>query len=147
MSAGRAAGIPAPVPVGVGVLVTALGGALGALVRWALTETFPTATGHFPWAVLVVNVVGSGLLALLPRVPAVARRAWLPLFLGTGVLGGFTTMSAASTDTFSLLDHGEPVLALAYCLGTLGAALAAVLLVEQLTGAGRPGPAGGEGGA
>jgi CrcB protein len=129
MSAGRGAGVPAVV----GIPATGTGGALGALARWAVTESFPTHPGHFPWAVLAVNVVGAGLLALLPRAPWVARRTWLPLFLGTGVLGGFTTMSAASTDTFVLLDRGETALALAYCLGTLGAALAAVLLVERVT--------------
>lgn len=128
MSADRGAGVP----VAVGMLATGAGGALGALARWSLTGWFPTHAGHFPWTVLVVNVVGSGLLALLPRLPVVARRAWLPLFLGTGVLGGFTTMSAASTDTFVLLDRGDTWLALAYCLGTLGAALAAVLLVERV---------------
>jgi fluoride exporter len=137
MSAGRGAGVPVVVPVVVGVLATGAGGALGAVARWSLTESFPTHAGHFPWTVLLVNVVGSGLLALLSLLPVVARRAWLALFLGTGVLGGFTTMSVASTDTFVLLDRGETVLALAYCLGTLAAALAAVLLVERVAGPAR----------
>ena len=42
-------------------------------------------------------------------------------------------MSAASTDTFVLIDHGATALGLAYCLGTLAAALLAVLLVDRLT--------------
>jgi CrcB protein len=82
---------------------------------------------------LAINVVGSALLAALPLVPAVRARVWLPLFLGTGVLGGFTTMSAASTDTFSLLERGEIALAVAYCLGTLVAALVAVMAVDRFT--------------
>ena len=81
----------------------------------------------------LINVVGSGALAAVPLLPAVRRRPWLPLFLGTGVLGGFTTMSAASVDTFALLDRGDVGLGLAYCLGTLGAALLAVVVVGQLT--------------
>lgn len=118
--------------LGAGVLATSLGGALGALLRWLLTETFPAATGHFPWTVLLINVAGSGLLALLRRLEPVARRPWLALFLGTGVLGGFTTMSAASVDTFALLDRGESEMAVAYCAGTLAAALAAVLLLDRV---------------
>jgi CrcB protein len=118
--------------VRVGVVATAAGGAIGAVARWALTESFPVAGGRFPWTVFVINVVGSALLAALPVLPVVRRRAWVPLFLGTGVLGGFTTMSAASTDTFTLLDHGHTGLALAYFVGTLAAALLAVAVVGRL---------------
>ena len=42
-------------------------------------------------------------------------------------------MSAASTETFVLIDHGATALGLAYCLGTLGASLLAVLLVDRIT--------------
>jgi CrcB protein len=118
--------------VGVALLATATGGAVGAVLRWSLTSTFPVAAGHFPWTVLGINVLGSGLLACLPLLTAVRKRPWLLLLLSTGLLGGFTTMSAASADTFALLDHGDTWLALAYCLGTLGAAVLAVTLVERL---------------
>jgi CrcB protein len=118
---------------GLGALAVSVGGALGAVARWALETAFPAATGHFPWTTLVINVVGSGLLAGLPLLPAARRRAWLGLLLGTGVLGGFTTMSTASVETFVLLDEHHVVLALIYCLGTLAAALAAVLVVDRLT--------------
>lgn len=108
-----------------------LGGALGALARWGLTDAFPVPTGQFPWVVLLINVTGSALLAALPLLPAARRVPWVAVLLGTGVLGGYTTMSAASVDTFTLLDAGRPVLALSYSLGTLAAALLAVSLVER----------------
>lgn len=133
MTDGTTASVGPPPGVGVGVLATAAGGALGAVARWSLTSAFPVTVGHFPWPVFLINVVGSGLLAVLPVLSAVRRRPWLPLFLGTGVLGGFTTMSAASTDTFRLLDGGHVGLGLAYCLGTLAAALLAVLAVDRLS--------------
>ncbi len=126
-------GGPASPSLGTGVVAVGLGGALGAVARWSLTSAFPVATGHFPWTVFVINVVGSALLAALPLIGAVRRQPWLPLFLGTGVLGGFTTMSAASVDTFTLFDRGETGLALAYCVGTLAAALLAVLAVDRLS--------------
>jgi fluoride ion exporter CrcB/FEX len=42
-------------------------------------------------------------------------------------------MSAASMDTFLLLDRGQVAMAFAYCLGTLAAALLAVLAVDRLS--------------
>lgn len=131
MSQGAAA--PARPPLGVGVLATSIGGALGAVARWSLTEALPAAAGHFPWTVFAINAVGAGLLAGLPTLAFVRSSPWLPLFLGTGVLGGFTTMSAASAETFLLIDGGHLALGLAYCLGTLLAALAAVAVVDRLT--------------
>jgi len=117
----------------VGSAVTALGGALGATIRWALESASPVAEGHFPWVTFAINVVGSALLAALPLLPAARRHAWVGLLLGTGVLGGFTTMSTASVETFALLAHDHLALAAAYCLGTLGVALAAVVAVDRLT--------------
>jgi CrcB protein len=132
MTEGTPAAAPGP-SVLVGVLATGVGGAAGALARWSLTSAFPIEPDRFPWTTFVINVVGAGLLAALPLLAAVHRRPWLAVLLGTGVLGGFTTMSAASAETFALLDHGHVVLGLAYCLGTLAAALVVVLACERLT--------------
>ncbi len=131
MSAGAAAS--PQVRLGTGVLATAVGGALGAAARWSLTDLFPVVAGHFPWPVFAINVLGAALLAGLPLLAFVRDRSWLAVFLGTGVLGGFTTMSAASTDTFALLDGGHVASGLAYCLGTLLAAVAVVRAVDLLT--------------
>jgi fluoride ion exporter CrcB/FEX len=49
------------------------------------------------------------------------------------MLGGFTTMSSSSAETFDMLDRGDTGLGLAYCVGTLCATLEAVLLVDRLT--------------
>jgi fluoride exporter len=55
------------------------------------------------------------------------------VFLGTGILGGFTTMSTASEQTVVLLERDHTGTALAYVAGTLAAALAAVWLVDRWT--------------
>jgi CrcB protein len=115
------------------MLATSVGGAMGAVARWALTDLFPVAAGSFPWVTFLINVAGSGLLAALPLLTAPRSRPWLGLLLGTGVLGGFTTMSAASTETFVLIDRGATGLALTYCLGTLCASLLAVVLIDRMT--------------
>ena len=67
----------------------------------------PGAGGQFPWTIFADQ--RDRLRACSPRCrcPGRARRHhWLGLLLGTGVLGGFTTMSAASVETFDLLDRG-----------------------------------------
>lgn len=114
----------------VALVAASAGGVVGSLARWGLTEWFPVTEG-FPTTVFWVNVVGSVLLATLPAVAAVRRIPWLGVFLGTGVLGGFTTMSAASEQTVVLLEREQTGTAIAYAAGTLVAALAAVWLVSR----------------
>ena len=116
----------------VALVAASAGGTLGALARWGLTERFPDTDG-FPATVFWINVVGCALLATLPALAVVRRTPWLGVFLGTGVLGGFTTMSAASEQTVVLLEHDRFGTALAYAGGTLAAALVAVRLVDHWT--------------
>jgi CrcB protein len=116
----------------VALVAASAGGVLGALARWGITDRFPTTDG-FPTTVFWINVVGCVLLATLPALAAVRRRPWLGVFLGTGVLGGFTTMSTASEQTVVLLEHGRTGTAASYAGGTLIAALAAVWLVDRWT--------------
>ncbi|MGY2876331.1 fluoride exporter [Marmoricola sp. URHA0025 HA25] len=116
----------------VALLAASAGGLVGALARWALGEQFPVGAG-FPTTVFWINVTGSALLAALPAIALVRRTPWLAVFLGTGVLGGFTTMSAASEQTVVLLERHHTDTALLYAGGTLVAALAAVWLVDRWT--------------
>ena len=109
----------------------ALGGACGAVLRFTLGEVVPDGVG-FPWTTFAINVSGAFLLALLPAFEAVRRSTTLAVGLGPGVLGGYTTLSATSEQARSLVDQGRPALAAAYLLGTLVAALAAVLLASHL---------------
>ena len=121
------------VPLPLGILVVAIGGALGAAARDALLQEWPVAPDAFPWTVFAINVSGSALLASLPLFAIVRRTPWLPLFLGTGVLGGFTTMSTAAVESYDLRHHAA--LGIAYLAGTLVAALGAVALVNRLSSA------------
>ena len=112
-------------------LAVALGGAVGALLRWALGEAVPDGTG-FPWTTFAINVTGSLALALLPRSGQVRRHPTLAVALGPGLLGGYTTLSAYAEGTRALLDDGRTWTALAYLLGTLAACLVAVALATRL---------------
>ncbi|TIC80269.1 chromosome condensation protein CrcB [Nocardioides sp. GY 10127] len=110
----------------------AVGGAVGAVARWSLGQWAPDGTG-FPLTTFTINVVGAFLLALLPAIPAVRRRPTLATGLGTGVLGGFTTLSTASEQTRALLASGQEVVAVAYVGGTLVAAVLAVAVADLLS--------------
>ena len=115
------------------LLAVAVGGAVGACARWALGSWGPTPENSFPWTTFTINVTGSVLLALLPASALVRRHPVLPPALGTGVLGGFTTLSAYSEETRSLLAAGHAGLAASYLLGTLVACLAGVAVADRLS--------------
>lgn len=112
------------------VAAAALGGVLGALARWAVGEAVPDGSG-FPWTTLTINVTGSFGLALLPASRWVRLHPALPVFLGTGVLGGWTTLSTYAEQSRALLADGAPALALAYLAGTLLACVGAVRVAHR----------------
>ncbi|GCD43096.1 fluoride efflux transporter CrcB [Streptomyces paromomycinus] len=106
----------------------ALGGGIGAALRYGATLLWPTAPGTFPTTVFLVNVVGCALMGVLMAL-ITERGTPHPLlrpFLGTGVLGGFTTFSTYTADIRHLTDTGRLAVGLAYLAATLLAALAAV---------------------
>ena len=99
-----------------------LGGAIGTAGRERLHLLLP-AEGGIPWSVFLVNIVGAALLgALLAHLAAVEpetpRRREVRLFVGTGILGGFTTYSALATDTV-LLAGSRLGLAMTYAVASV----------------------------
>ena len=113
--------------------VVALGGAVGALARYGLSVAFPDPGAGFPWTIFAVNVAGCFLLALLPAFTVVRRRPHLPPLLGTGVLGGFTTLSTYAEQSRALVESGHVVTAALYVTGTLAACLVAVLVADRFS--------------
>ncbi|MCI0383458.1 CrcB family protein [Streptomyces sp. CNQ085] len=116
----------------------AAGGALGACARYALTLPWPAAPGGLPWAVLAVNTAGCALIGVLMALLGKPGGAWArhPLtrpFLGTGVLGGFTTFSVYALDAVRLLEDGAAGIALLYLGATPAAALGAVWAATAAT--------------
>lgn len=105
-------------PLVVVVRVVAVGGALGALARHGLAVAVPASPGALPVATLLTNL--SGCLALGLLAGAWPEAPWLRPFLGTGVLGGFTTFSTFAIET-DRLPAAAPVVALGYVsLSTAG---------------------------
>lgn len=87
------------------LLAVALGGALGALARYAVEGLIaPRQRGPFPLSTLVVNVTGSAALGILAgRAPSLRE---VSPFLGAGFLGAFTTFSTFTYETVRLLEDG-----------------------------------------
>jgi CrcB protein len=105
-----------------------IGGAAGSLARYGLGVAFPAGHRGFPWATFAVNVSGALLIGVL-MVLVIDVFETHPLvrpFLGVGVLGGFTTFSTYAVDIQRLVNAHAAGIGLAYLVGTLLAALAAV---------------------
>ena len=106
-----------------------LGGALGALARVGLTQLFPTAPGHWPWAVLAINLSGAFALGYLVRHVQWrgSHRLVRPL-LGPGFCGAFTTFATLQLELLDMLSSGRVGLAALYVAVSVLGGLAAVEL-------------------
>ncbi|MDY6817149.1 MAG: fluoride efflux transporter CrcB [Halobacteriales archaeon] len=96
------------------------GGALGALLRYWVTDRLPA--DRFPVGTLTVNVLGSFALGVLTFLGADSE---LVLFLGTGACGSFTTYSSFAFETVRLWETGDRPAAIGNAFGNLiGAGIA-----------------------
>jgi CrcB protein len=116
------------------VAAIALGGALGASGRWAVAElvdaaSTPHVPGTWPWATLVVNVIGCLLIGLAARTLSTGTVAWA--FAVTGVLGGFTTFSALAVELNDLADAERLPIAVLYGAVTLVAGIGATFVAHR----------------
>ena len=126
------------------VVLVALGGALGAVLRWLLTTWIGNGTpqGQLPTGTLVVNLAGCMIAGLLlgcmERLGASSES--LRAFAMVGILGAFTTLSAFSVETMDLLRRGATGVACTYVAasvaGGIGLAMLAFWLVAPAV---RPG--------
>lgn len=109
------------------LLAVALGGIVGGLGRYGLSVLLPTRAGHFPLGTFVVNASGSAVLgfALVVLTEYVAPSRYARPFLGTGVLGAYTTFSTYIIETNLLIRQGHVRIATAYLFGSLAAGLLA----------------------
>ncbi len=111
------------------------GGAIGSGLRHLFGRAALTAFGPgFPWGTLGVNLIGGLAMGLLAGVLARGGGGEATrLLLGVGVLGGFTTFSAFSLDTVTLIERGQMVAALGYVAVSVAGACAALAIGLQLT--------------
>ena len=110
------------------VLAIAVAGSLGVVARYGVDGLISSRLATpFPWATILINVSGAFVLGLL--FASLGERGgapdWLRLALTVGFLGGFTTFSTFSLQTFILIEAGAYGLALVYSLGSVIAGVVA----------------------
>lgn len=111
------------------------GAALGGGLRHVLGQWIQQwAGGAYPWHTLAINLSGAFALALLMGLGLQRQEDFhsLRLFLGVGLLGGYTTFSSFAWEGLGLLERGLWTHALVYLVGSallgLGAAVAGLAL-------------------
>lgn len=124
-------------------LLVFLGSGLGGASRFGVSQLVAWKLGKaaFPYATLIVNVIGCFLIALIiflaTETAAISPNA--RLFLTTGIMGGLTTYSTFDYETMSLFQSGETAVAFAnlgvtvvacFVAGMLGLMLARTLVVN-----------------
>ena len=92
------------------VAVALVAGGVAAVIRFGLSTLLARVSKveSFPWAVLIVNAIGSGIGGIvlgLAQNSGVSSE--LQLVVLTGVCGGLTTFSTFSVETIQLLTHGR----------------------------------------
>ena len=102
-------------------LAVAFGGALGAMSRYWVYNSYVHLDSRFPWATLTVNVVGSFLIGIA-FIVITERMEMGPYWRGivtVGFLGAFTTFSTFSMDVIGLLEQGQLSSAIMYVLSSV----------------------------
>lgn len=116
------------------LLQVALGGAIGASGRYLTGVLAMRWFGPgFPWGTFAVNVIGSFAMGVLVVALAHFQGTRFAPLLMTGVLGGFTTFSAFSLDTITLVERGDMATAALYVVASVALALGALLAGMMLT--------------
>ncbi|MCV3273720.1 fluoride efflux transporter CrcB [Roseobacter sinensis] len=112
------------------LIMVALGGALGASLRFLWGVAFLRLTGpsEFPLAIMAANVLGSFLMGVFVVVAAQKGLTHLGPFVMTGLLGGFTTFSAFSLETMTLVERGDLGAAGLYVALSVGLSIGGLML-------------------
>lgn len=113
-------------------LLVAVGGATGAMARYALGgQTLRWFGSGWPYGTFAANLIGGLAMGLLAGVLALRGGAdqerWR-LLLGVGMLGGFTTFSAFSLETALMIERKAWPTAFAYATGSVILSISALFL-------------------
>lgn len=112
------------------VSLVALGGAIGAALRYLTGLAILSVLGRtgFPPAILTVNVIGSILMGMFVVAAAQKGLNHYAPFVMTGLLGGFTTFSAFSLETVTLIERGAIGQATLYVVLSVGLSVGGLML-------------------
>ena len=112
------------------ILVIGAGSFIGGASRYVLSQFIQNKfLSTFPYGTLGVNIIGCFLIGLVFGFNERGNitMEWR-LFLATGIIGGFTTFSAFSNETVSLLRDGQFWHAFVYILASVFIGLLATFI-------------------
>ncbi len=112
------------------LLAIGLGSFIGGVLRYLLSLVIQAKTMTvFPYGTLAVNVVGCLLIGIIFGIADKGSMSteW-KLFLATGLLGGFTTFSAFSLETFNMIRLGHHLYAGVYVASSIIIGLLATIV-------------------
>ena len=108
------------------LLAVAGGGAIGSVVRYVVGVVMLRSSSGFPLSTLLINVAGSFFIGLFARLfDAPDHHQVLRVALTVGICGGFTTFSAFSAETVTMLQQGKVGRAALYVMVSLVAGMLA----------------------
>lgn len=114
------------------LMYVAIGGAFGSMCRYLAQTAIGhyTKAGDFPWGTFTVNILGGFLMgvwiaAMAGMMPSKAKD--LHLLFAVGVLGGFTTFSTFSMETFLLVERGLLGQAALYAVGSVALSIGGLI--------------------
>jgi CrcB protein len=112
------------------LFLVAAGGAIGASLRflWGVGVLRLTGPAEFPIAIMGANIIGSFLMGAFVVLAAHKGLTYYSPFVMTGLLGGFTTFSAFSLETVTLLERGELGSASLYVVLSVGLSVGGLVL-------------------
>ncbi|AJI75676.1 crcB-like family protein [Francisella philomiragia subsp. philomiragia ATCC 25015] len=120
--------------MGLLLILVGIGGGLGAMSRFALTQATASISKQIPIGILLCNIIGSLIIGMIAAFLIQTKlfnediSTYVRSLFVTGFLGGFTTFSSFSLDILNLLQRGEALLAISYILVSVIVSLIAVIL-------------------
>ena len=113
-----------------------LGGGIGSVLRYSVSmlcknalQSHSSANDVFPWATLIVNIVGCFIIGILFMYSeSLQLTKEIKLLLIAGFCGGFTTFSAFSIESVTLIQNGHYFICISYILASIILGMAAAAL-------------------
>ena len=116
----------------VNFIFVAMGGAVGAMLRYAIS-LIPVKT-DFPVLTLITNIMGAVLIGFVVGMASIRQETsqHLILFLKVGVCGGFTTFSTFSLEEMRLFEQNKIGRGIVYVVASVVCSIAGVLVGQGI---------------